>query len=114
MKKHEQITKEVKGAFLELEKYADSAVERLSVILRGLSKENMIAAIIELHLSDKSLNFLCLGIALKADDHEICAAVQEIKKKLEALEIRQATNSPISYYRTNHELPSLYLHLASE
>lgn len=103
----------MKQAFRELENYADVAKEKLRVILRGLSKEDMIAQINELHLSDKSLNFLCEGIALETEDYEICAAVQEIKKELQALEIRQAAFSPVSYYHTNLQPPALYLHLAS-
>ena len=113
MENHEKVTKEVKKTFLELEKYADAAKDRLRGILFGLSKEEMIDRINELHLSDKSLNFLCEGIALETEDYEICAAVQEIKKKLLELEIRQATYSPISYYHTNHQHPALYLHLAT-
>ena len=114
MENNTRITNDVKQAFLELEKYADAAKDRLRHILRGLSKKDMIAEINELHLSDKSLNFLCEGIALETEDYEICAAVQEIKKELRALEIRQATYTPITYYRTNYVLPAPYLHLASD
>lgn len=103
----------MKQAFRELENYADVAKEKLRVILRGLSKEDMIAQINELNLSDKSLNFLCEGIALETEDYEICAAVQEIKRELQALEIRQAAFSPASYYHTNLQHTTPYLHLAS-
>ena len=113
MEKYEKITTEMQQTFLELEKYADTAKDRIRGILRGLSIEDMIGRINELHLSDKSLNFLCEGIALETEDFEICAAVQQIKKELQALEIRQAAYSPISYYLTSHEHATPYLHLAS-
>jgi len=42
---------------------------------------DMVRRINELHLSDKSLIFLCEGIALEHEDYEICMAVEEIKKQ---------------------------------
>jgi hypothetical protein len=100
MEKNEKNAKDMKQAFVELENYADVAKEKLRVILRGLSKSDMIARINDLHLSDRSLNFLCEGIALETEDYEICAAVQQIKKDLQDLEIRQAAFSPACYYHT--------------
>jgi len=81
MEQHENIKKEIKQTFVELEKYAAYAKERLTLLLRNLSPEDMIAKINELNLSDKSLNFLCEGIALETEDYEICAAVESIKKE---------------------------------
>ncbi len=69
-----------KKPFLELERHAKAANERLRVFLMGLSKTDMIDRINQLELSDKSLNFLCEGIALEKEDYEICTAVEEIKK----------------------------------
>jgi len=112
MEKNEKIEKDTKQALRELEYYADVAKEKLRVILRGLSKADMIAQINELHLSDRSLNFLCEGIALETEDYEICAAIQQIKKDQEALEIKQASFSPASYYHT-HQPPAPFSHLAS-
>ncbi len=77
----EEAKKEVKKTMLELEKYADAAKEKLRLHLSGLPPEEMIAKIKELNLSDKSLNFLCEGIALETEDYEICAAVEAIKKE---------------------------------
>lgn len=65
----------------ELEKYADGAKDILRDLLNGLSKEDMLQEIKNLQLSDKSLNFLCEGIALETEDYEICAAVVAIKKE---------------------------------
>jgi len=70
-----------KKPFLELEKHANVANERLRVFLMGLSQPDMIARINQLELSDKSLNFLCEGIALEKEDYEICMAVEVIKKE---------------------------------
>jgi hypothetical protein len=70
---------EVKKSLRELEKYAAATKDKLRILLRSLSKEDMIVKINELNLSDKSLNFLCEGIALETEDYEICAAVQAIK-----------------------------------
>ena len=67
--------------FFELEKHAKVANERLRVFLMGLSQPEMIARIHQLDLSDKSLNFLCEGIALEHEDYEICMAVETIKKE---------------------------------
>ena len=55
--------------------------EKLRVFLMGLSNEDMLTRIRQLNLSDKSLNFLCQGIALENEDYEICAAVEIIKKE---------------------------------
>jgi predicted ATPase len=73
--------KQVKQPFLELEKHARSANERLRFFLMGLSRADMKIRINQLQLSDKSLNFLCEGIALEKEDYEICVAVEEIKKQ---------------------------------
>jgi hypothetical protein len=67
--------------FFELEKNAKEVNERLRVFLMDLSPPEMIARINQLELSDKSLNFLCEGIALEKEDYEICMAVEIIKKE---------------------------------
>jgi hypothetical protein len=77
---NEEEAKELKQSLRELEKYAAATKDKLRILLRQLSKEEMIVKINELNLSDKSLNFLCEGIALETEDYEICAAVQAIKK----------------------------------
>jgi hypothetical protein len=113
MENNEKVTKEVKESFVELDKRAKSANERLRVFLKDLGKADMKESIEHLNLSDDSLNFLCEGIALETEDYEICAAVTEIKKERLALELMQATYSPINHYHT--DLPkSGYLHLASD
>ena len=66
--------------FIELERHAKDVNEKLRVYLMGLSQEDMIRRIKQLKLSDKSLNFLCEGIALEKEDYEICIAVEAIKK----------------------------------
>ena len=71
----------LKQTFLELQKHAKDANEKLRVYLNGLSLPDMKTKIIALNLSDKSLNFLCEGIALEHEDYEICAAVEQIKKE---------------------------------
>jgi hypothetical protein len=81
MENHEKIKIEVKETFLELDRHAKAANEKLRMFLKDLSNEDMIARINHLNLSDKSLNFLCGGIALEAEDYEICAAVETIKKE---------------------------------
>jgi len=73
--------KDITEPFLELEKHSKAANEKLRVYLMGLSQEDMVRRINELHLSDKSLIFLCEGIALEHEDYEICMAVEEIKKQ---------------------------------
>ena len=77
----EKIIEEVKQPFLELERHASIANEKLRIFLIGLTKEQMTARINQLNLSDKSLNFLCEGIALEKEDYEICIVVEEIKKE---------------------------------
>ena len=67
--------------FFELEKHAKKANELLSVYLMGLNPTDMIARINQLELTDRSLNFLCEGIALEHEDYEICTAVEVIKKE---------------------------------
>jgi len=76
-----KITKDVKRSLVELEKYAAYAKVHLRILLKDLPKGEMIARINKLNLSDKSLNFLCEGIALETEDFEICDAVQSIQKK---------------------------------
>jgi hypothetical protein len=80
MEDHEKITKQIKQTFLELEKHSTVANEKLRVFLKDLPPTEMIDRINQLNLSDKSLNFLCEGIALEAEDYEICMAVAQIKK----------------------------------
>ena len=75
---------ETKKPFFELEKHAKDANERLRVFLMGLSQPEMVARIKQLELSDRSLNFLCEGIALEKEDYEICQAVETIKKERKA------------------------------
>ena len=72
---------ELKETFLELGFKAKEANEKLRIFLMGLPKEDMIDRIRQLNLSDKSLNFLCEGIALEQEDYEICSAVEAIKKE---------------------------------
>ena len=72
---------ETKKPFFELEKHAKDANERLRVFLMGLSQPEMVARIKQLELSDRSLNFLCEGIALEKEDYEICMAVEAIKRE---------------------------------
>ena len=67
--------------FFELEKHAKKANELLRVYLKDLNPTDMIAKINQLELTDRSLNFLCEGIALQHEDYEICTAVEAIKKE---------------------------------
>ncbi len=76
-----EIIKKVIKTFRELELGTKAANEKLRIFLRGLSGGEMIAKIKELNLSDRSLNFLCEGIALEHEDYEICTAVEAIKKE---------------------------------
>ncbi len=69
-----------KKSLFELEKHAKNANEKLRVFLMSLSPNDMIARINQLELTDRSLNFLCEGIALEHEDYEICMAVEAIKK----------------------------------
>jgi len=78
---HTERSEEIKVAFLELEKNAKATNEKLRAFLMGLSNEDMLTRIRQLNLSDKSLNFLCQGIALENEDYEICIAVETIKKE---------------------------------
>jgi len=79
--------KHLRQPFLELEKHARDANERLRVYLMNLSQADMILRIGQLNLSDKSLNFLCEGIALEREDYEICIAVEEIKRQRAAAKV---------------------------
>ena len=92
MEDSEEIIK-IKTTFRELEMCTKKANERLRVFLNGLSKEEMIAKIRGLNFSDKSLNFLCEGIALEHEDYEICIAVEAIKKE-RALNLTNSTAPP--------------------
>jgi len=75
------IGEDIKETFLELEKHSKVVNEKLRIYLNGLSREDMKARIIQMNLSDKSLSFLCEGIALEHEDYEICMAVEEIKRE---------------------------------
>jgi hypothetical protein len=77
----EEIIKKITKTFRELEVCTKTANERLRLFLNGLSREEMKTKIKSLNFSDKSLNFLCEGIALEHEDYEICIAVEEIKKE---------------------------------
>ena len=79
-----KITKEIKDTLMELGKHSAVANEKLRVFLKDLPQEEMIDRINQLNLSDKSLNFLCEGIALEREDYEICMAVETIKKNRSA------------------------------
>ena len=81
MEDDEQIIGDIKTTFRDLETSTKAANERLRVFLNGLSVEEMILKIRGLNFSDKSLNFLCEGIALEHEDYEICMAVEAIKKE---------------------------------
>lgn len=81
MKKFEKVTKEVRYTFNELEKYTEAAKKRLLIHLKDLPKKEMIDRINDLRLSDKNLNYLCFGIALEAEEYEICAAVQTVQRE---------------------------------
>jgi len=81
MEDKERVINEIKTTFRELEMCTKTANERLRVFLKGLSVEEMILKIRGLNFSDKSLNFLCEGIALEHEDYEICIAVEEVKKE---------------------------------
>ncbi len=101
---------EVKLSFYELEKSAHAAKDQLRRFLKGLSKVQMIAEIKRLQLSDLCLNIFCEAQILDAQDCEICMAVQEIRKEMEALEARQASYSPTLYYYSKNELRTSYLY----
>ncbi len=81
MEDHGKITKQIHQTFRELGKHAVAANEKLRIFLKDLPPGDMIDRINQLNLSDKSLNFLCEGIALMKEDYEICAAVEHIKKE---------------------------------
>jgi len=81
MEEHQKITKQIKETFLELGKHSQIANEKLRVFLKDLPQPEMIGRINHLNLSDKSLSFLCEGIALEKEDYEICMAVETIKKQ---------------------------------
>jgi hypothetical protein len=81
MEDREELRKKIKETFRELERCTRTANERLRLFLNGLSVEEMIIKIKGLNFSDKSLNFLCEGIALEHEDYEICMAIEEIKKE---------------------------------
>ena len=66
-------------ANVELGDHTSEANEKLRLFLRKLPKEEMIARINDLDLSDSSLEYLCAGVALEHEDYEICAAVQAIQ-----------------------------------
>jgi len=78
---HTEKTESLKESFLELEKNARVVNERLRVFLMGLESAEMLNRIRQLNLSDRSLNFLCEGIALETEDYEICVAVEKLKKE---------------------------------
>ena len=78
---HTEKTESLKASFLDLEKNAKVVNERLRVFLMGLDPAEMLNRIRQLNLSDKSLNFLCEGIALETEDYEICIAVEKLKKE---------------------------------
>jgi hypothetical protein len=80
MENDSKITKEIKNTLLELGKHSAVANEKLRIFLKDLPQQEMIDRINQLNLSDKSLNFLCEGIALEQEDYEICMAVEAIKK----------------------------------
>jgi len=86
----------VKHPLLELEKNAKIANERLRIFLKDLPQPEMIERINQLELTDKSLNFLCEGIALEKEDYEICMAVEEIKKH-RALHAGRDENNHMNY-----------------
>ena len=69
-----------KRTFLELERHAKAANERIRHILKGLAVEEMAERIKQLRLSDKALNFLSKGIVLEDEDEDICMVVEEIRR----------------------------------
>jgi hypothetical protein len=79
MDRSERLQKKDHLIDIELEDYAKYAKERLLVVLRGLPREQMVDRINMLHLSDRSLDYLCNEIAMEHEDYEICAAVITIK-----------------------------------
>ena len=81
MDKQERINKKRPLVDVELEDYANYAKERLIIVLRGLSRDQMIDKINMLNLSDRSLDYLCNEIAMEHEDYEICAAVATIKMR---------------------------------
>ena len=81
MEDPEELINSIRKTFRELEMCTKTANERLRVFLNGLSIEEMKVKIRALNFSDKSLNFLCEGIALEHEDYEICIAAEEIKKE---------------------------------
>ncbi len=80
MEDNERLINDIKKTFRELENCTKTANERLRIFLKGLSIKEMVVKIKELNFSDKSLNFLCEGIALEHEDYEICIAVEEVKE----------------------------------
>ncbi len=88
----EEIIKQVRATFRELEVCTKTANERLRIFLNGLSVDEMVLKMRGLNFSDKSLNFLCEGIALEHEDYEICIAVEIIKKE-RALRNSKESNS---------------------
>jgi len=78
--------KKIRKTFKELEMCTRSANESLRNYLVGSSAAEMLAKIRGLDLSDRSLNFLCEGIALEHEDYEICAAVEKIKSERALME----------------------------
>ncbi len=81
MEDHGEVKKVIRKTFLELSKHARVANENLRLFLKDLPQPEMIMRIEQLNLSDRSLNFLCEGIALEAEDYEICMAVEVLKKQ---------------------------------
>jgi hypothetical protein len=77
----ENIADDIKDCFLELERHSKIVNEKLRIYLNGLSGKEMKDRIIQMNFSDKSLAFLCEGIALEHEDYEICMAVEEIKRE---------------------------------
>jgi hypothetical protein len=75
------IGEDIRDSFLELERHSKVVNEKLRIYLNGLSRKDMKDRIIQMNLSDKSLNFLCEGIALEHEDYEICVVVEEIKRE---------------------------------
>ena len=73
--------RDIKLPLLELERHAKITNENLRLFLMNLNQPDMIARINQLDLSDRSLDFLCEGIALEKEDYEICMAVEAIKKQ---------------------------------
>lgn len=66
---------------VELGDHTSEANEKLRLFLRKLPKGEMIARINDLNLTDDSLEYLSMGVALEHEDYEICAAVQAIQQR---------------------------------